>query len=275
MKKRILFATLFLAVGCFAMAQEISPDTLDTHFVYIKGQSLWEVIKLNWWALAALFYTIVEYYLGKSGKIKEGSVWHWLINLIGRQIFKKAELIKTKETNRAVYLANKARKDFIRRQKSAPITKILIVAVILAGLSLSLSAQKAHPYRWYPFAKSIPSVMANNLPMYSKDSTLYFAPAVGFDVYTRGTTTGKHSVGAIPGIGYNLIYNPFLWQKNYLAGIGLFASAQQDFENPDIFTFEITPVITILNWVKLGYGHQWNFGGQNEWVLRIGIVKQL
>lgn len=275
MKKRILFATLFLAVGCFAMAQGASPDTLDINIVYVKGQGLWEVIKSNWWALIALVYTIVEYYLGKSGKIKEGSVWHWIINLIGRGIFKKAELIRTKETNRALFLMKKAEKEGMKKRfASAP--KILIVAVILAGLSLSLSAQKAHPYRWYPFGdKQTTLVTGNDFPVYSKDSTLYFAPAVSFDIYTRGTTTGRHSIGAIPGIGYNLIYNPFLWQKNYLAGLGVFASAAQDEDNPDVFTFEITPVLSLLNWIKLGYGYQFNFGGKNEWVLRIGIVKSL
>lgn len=155
--------------------------------------------------------------------------------------------------------------------------KLLCISFLLC-LAFVSQAQKPHPYRWYPFPKTTfygNEVSDSDLPVYWKDSTFYFAPAVSFDIYTRGTTTGRHSVGAIPGIGYNLVYNPFLWQKNYLAGLGIFASAAQDNDNPDIFTFEITPVISLLNWIKVGYGYQFNFGGTNEWVLRIGIVKSL
>jgi len=212
------------------------------------------------WTLLFVVLFFVSELVGESDKLPEGSIWRKLLNMALNLVRKKATLSPKMK----------------RMNKFYGFSKILMIAVLLSAFTLTASAQKKS-YRWYPFGKEMVASgeQAADMPIYSADSTLYFAPAVSFDIFTRGITTGNHTVGAIPGIGYNIVYNPFLWDRNYLAGFGLFASAALDETNPDIFRFELTPVVSLLNWIKVGYGYQWNFGGQNEWVLRLGIVKSL
>jgi len=255
----VLFGLLTISVLSFG--QEVNDNGISIFYKF--GDSLMDFLKSNGWTLGfALLYFISEW-LGETGKVPEGSIWRKLINW-GLELLRKKGTVSAKMKRFG--------------SKSAGLARVLVIGIILSGLTLGAMAQekKVRPYRWYPFKDKkteLRSDASTDMPIYSKDSTLYFAPAVSFDIYTRGMTTGKHSIGAIPGIGYNFIYNPYLWEKNYLAGFGMFASAHQDEDNPDIFTFEVTPVLSLLNWIKVGYGYQMNFGGQNEWVLRLGIVK--
>jgi hypothetical protein len=256
MKKLLMFLSLVL-VAVVTFGQSTDNALVIT---YNFGESLKDFFLSNLWTIGFGILYFVSEYIGESEKYPEGSLVRRAVNIALNFFRKKAtESPKMKAFNPAYGTF-----------------KVLMIALLLSALSVSASAQKKS-FRWYPFSKQteLKANVGGELPVYSKDSTLYFSPAVSFDIYTRGMTSNRHSVGAIPGIGYNLIYNPFVWEKNYLAGLGLFASAQQDNDNPDVFTFELTPVISLLNWIKIGYGHQWNFGGQNEWVMRIGIVKSL
>jgi hypothetical protein len=257
------------------IAAQVTDSTATVTYTF--GDSFIQFLTKNGWILASTAFVLIDGWLAQTGKVKEGSILAWILNLIGKAIRKKTDVLKTKKAD---FMSDNELMGKIKGISSKTIREagdkigILILIIMLSGIGLTASAQKAHPLRWYPFSKQTTLLKANE-PVYSKDSTFYFAPAVSFDVYTRGTTTGNHSVGAIPGIGYNLIYKPATWKTNYLAGLGLFASAEQDKANPDVFTFEVTPVLSLLNWIKLGYGYQWNFGGKNEWVLRIGIIKSL
>jgi hypothetical protein len=256
-KKKLLFiSTLMVAVVTYGQSTDTS-----VVITYNLGESLKAFFLNNLWAIGFGILYFVSEYIGESKKYPEGSFVRRMVNIALNFLKKKAtESPKMKAFRKPAFRT----------------LKVLMIALIMSGLSIGASAQKKS-YRWYPFGKQteLKADLKGDLPVYSKDSTLYFSPAVSFDIYTRGMTSNKNSIGAIPGIGYNLIYNPFVWEKNYLVGLGLFASAQQDNDSPDVFTFELTPVISLLNWIKIGYGHQWNFGGQNEWVMRIGIVKSL
>jgi hypothetical protein len=265
--KRFIGFTIFLMLIAGIVTAQVADSTANTGSSPALSELLaW--LKTQWiehyGTIIVLIFAAFSEWLGNTGKVKEGSVIAWILNLIGKLLKKKFDVVQTKKAK----FMNEAQLNMARG------LKILVFGLIFSGIGLTASAQSAHPLRWYPFNKQT-TLLTGNEPVYSKDSTLYFAPAVSFDVYTRGVNTGDHSVGAIPGIGYNLIYKPATWKSNYLAGIGLFASAEQDKTNPDIFTFEVTPVLSLLNWIKIGYGYQWNFGGKNEWVLRLGIIKSL
>jgi hypothetical protein len=276
--KKLIGLTIFLLLIAGIVTAQVTDSTATATYTF--GDSFLQFLTKNGWILASTAFFLIDGWLAQTGKVKEGSILAWVLNLVGKIIRKKTEVLKTKKADFMTddQLMSKV-KGIQRRSPAESGSKIvmLIFAIILSGVGLNASAQKTHPLRWYPFNKTdnMDKLLKSSEPVYSKDSTFYFAPAVSFDVYTRGITTGNHSVGAIPGIGYNLIYKPATWKTNYLAAIGLFASAEQDKTNPDIFTFEVTPVLSLLNWIKLGYGYQWNFGGKNEWVLRIGIIKSL
>lgn len=253
--KKYLMLFVLLAVTVLAIGQTTDSTAVVT---YNFGDSLLEFLKQNAYTLAFVLLFFISEWMGETDKIPEGSIWRKIVNFL-------LNIVKKKATESPK----------MKKMKMSKVSKLLIVAVLLSAFAVSASAQGK--YRWYPFHKEVALTAdaSADMPVYSKDSTLYFAPAASFDIFTLGATTGNKSVGAIPGIGYNIIYNPFLWDKYYLAGFGLFASAALDETNPDIFTFELTPVISVLNWIKIGYGYQWNFGGQNEWVLRLGIIKSL
>jgi hypothetical protein len=269
MKKLIGLTIFLLLIAGIVTAQ--APDSTAVHGSTPALSELLAWLKTQWvehkGTIILLVFAAFSEWLGNTGKVKEGSVIAWVLNLIGKILKKKADIVQTKKGK---FMSE------IQFMKASGI-KALIFLLMLSGIGLTASAQKAHPLRWYPFNKTdnMDKLLKSTEPVYSKDSTFYFAPAVSFDVYTRGMSTGNHSVGAIPGIGYNLVYKPANWKTNYLAAIGIFASAEQDKTNPDVFTFEVTPVLSLLNWIKLGYGYQWNFGGKNEWVLRLGIIKSL
>jgi hypothetical protein len=273
--KKLIGLTIFLLLIAGMVTAQVTDSTATVTYTF--GDSFLQFLTKNGWIIASTAFFLIDGWLAQTGKVKEGSILAWILNLLGKIIRKKTEVLKTRK---AEFMTDDQLMSHVKgiqhssASGSGSKLGMLIFAIILSGMGLNASAQKAHPLRWYPFSKQSTLLKANE-PVYSKDSTLYFAPAVSFDVYTRGITTGNHSVGAIPGIGYNLIYKPASWKTNYLAGLGLFASAEQDKTNPDVFTFEVTPVLSLLNWIKLGYGYQWNFGGKNEWVLRIGIIKSL
>lgn len=288
MKKRILFVSLILAVGCIAMAQE-APDTTKVPFSYIKGMGLWDLIKANGLAVLAIIYAVAEYYLGKSGKLKEGSIPHWIFNMIGRLIFKKAELIKTKETNRALLLDRKAAEAFDKK-RHAPVSKILIVAVILSGLSLSLSAQQKHPLRIYPFMKSQP-VELRGITNPQVDSTFFFGASVATELFTKEIKSGESAFGVMPGAGFGLKWNP-KWNpiktKSFLS-LDLFAQAKQSKDEfidqetatgitSKYFDIKLTPMLGIFDWIRAGYGPLFRIGtnknsqGYVDWVFSISIA---
>lgn len=149
--------------------------------------------------------------------------------------------------------------------------KGLIVALLL---TVSVSAMAQHPLRWYPFQKRDKAV-----EMSFKDSTLFLAPSVAFDVFTKQIDTGDYSIGVIPGVGYGLKWNPFKWEDDYLLGVDIFAEAAMS-EDDDVFNIRVLPVVTFMNWIHIGYGTIFRVGlnGKSDnktGVFTIGISKTL
>lgn len=163
--------------------------------------------------------------------------------------------------------------------------KIVLLGALFITITLCASAQKSNPLHWYPFQKKVTETVTDGrmkTEMAFKDSTLFFAPSVSFDVFSKEKDTGDYSLGVIPGVGYGLKWNPFKWQDNYLLGIDLFAQAALSGADNDAkyFNIRMLPTITLLNWIHVGYGAVWKVGlngnpNINTSVFSIGISKSL
>jgi len=138
--------------------------------------------------------------------------------------------------------------------------------------------------RWYPVrAGSADKTLAIREAV--KDSTIYLGPSVSFDVFIKEKSTGQYKIGAIPGVGYGIKYNPFKWKKNYLIGIDLFAQADisEEIDNHsgfDYFNIDLLPVVTFFNWIGIGYGPRFKIGldavpNTHTTLFSIGIRKAL
>lgn len=138
--------------------------------------------------------------------------------------------------------------------------------------------------RYYPFKKPIKGLMGvNDKPIYSTDSSFFFSPSFSIDLFIRENVSGKYKVGAIPGIGYGFKYNPYHWEKKFLFGIDLFAQANFSDEDSlhnglDYFNIDFMPVLTIIDWIGIGYGIRFKVGleglkSENRGIFSIGIKK--
>jgi len=157
---------------------------------------------------------------------------------------------------------------------------LLILALLLA--SFSIQAQ----HRWYPFKAKpvygyVDTITIQPINEVSKDSAWFFGPSVSFDVFQKENKTGDYKIGFIPGVGYGVKWNPFNWKNNYLLGLDVFAQgAIRNMDDAKYFTVDLIPVITVLNWIHIGYGPRWNIGlegtpNMNTGVFIIGITKSL
>lgn len=170
-----------------------------------------------------------------------------------------------------------------QRCKKVELKKTALTACLLFFILGGLSAQD-HPLRWYPFiTREYVSVYPDDLTISEAtvDSTIYFGPSVAFNVFQRESKTGDYTLGVIPGVGYGIKWNPFEWKDGFLLGLDLFVQADVN-ESGDkkYFTIDFLPVITVLNWVHIGYGPRWNIGldgtkNANTGVFLIGITKSL
>jgi hypothetical protein len=145
----------------------------------------------------------------------------------------------------------------------------------LLVFSLSISGQ-SHKYRVYPFNSN-----ERDIHLGSKDSTLFLAPAVTIDAFTLNLSTGEYEIGAIPGVGYGIRWNPYKWESNYLIGLDVFMKASLNgTDNPNYFGIQVSPAITIINWFTIGYGPEFRLGlgevpNKTVWLFRFGISKSL
>ncbi len=102
--------------------------------------------------------------------------------------------------------------------------------------------------------------------------TIYLSPSVGIDMMTREGVTGITSYGAVPTAGYGIKWNPQWWQT-------LSNSTTLPFLSLDLFVelavindtashanytaIDLLPVITIMDWVAIGFGERFDLGAGN------------
>lgn len=95
MKKYLTIMMMLFVCAIPLIAQEIERDTIPADII-TGGESIGEILKNNWAVIAIIIYSILEFWLGKTEKIKEGSFLHWAFNLIGKFIRKQIPSVKGK-----------------------------------------------------------------------------------------------------------------------------------------------------------------------------------
>lgn len=128
MKKVIVFGILLGMMIGTLIAQQVA-DTIP--IVHTTGESIMDFLKANAWNLALIVFLLVSEWLGSTGKVKEGSIYAWLINLIGKIIRSKTDLVKTK----------KAKFMTAEEMKFAKLAKTIVLIVLMSGIGLTASAQ--------------------------------------------------------------------------------------------------------------------------------------
>jgi hypothetical protein len=160
--------------------------------------------------------------------------------------------------------------------------KLFLILGLIILLTFNINAQKLH---WYPFSKNVENTNVKGqmkVQIAFKDSTIFLAPSVAFDVFSKEKDTGEYNLGIIPGIGYGLKWNPYKWKNDYLIGVDVFAQAALNAPEgtSKYFNVRILPTFTLLNWIHIGYGPMWKIGlngnsNINTSVFTLGISKSL
>lgn len=109
--------------------------------------------------------------------------------------------------------------------------------------------------------------------------TLYLSPSVGFDAFVRDNSTNEWKAGVIPGVGYGIKYRPSSWTltENVVA-LDIFMQAAL---TDQTFNIDALPVVTLFDWVGIGFGYRWKLatesgvGDRGGTLFSIGIRKSI
>lgn len=112
----------------------------------------------------------------------------------------------------------------------------------------------------------------------------WFGPSIGFDVFQIDLKTRQYVTGIVPGIGYGLKYCPKGWTAtSAVLAVDLFVQASLVDNSTAIpgakyFTIEALPIVTILDWVSIGFGADEYVGvsslpSELHWVFSFGMKK--
>ena len=97
MKKTIILMIL-LCVTVVTFGQVVQQDsTGSATVIYTFGDSLNQFLSKNWATIVFTLLFLLSEWLGQTGKVKEGSVWAWIINLVLKLVKSKATGVQTKK----------------------------------------------------------------------------------------------------------------------------------------------------------------------------------
>lgn len=101
------------------------------------------------------------------------------------------------------------------------------------------------------------------------DTRVWVGPSVGFDAFVRESGSGNYRTGIIPGVGYGLKWGrtpkdpkgePSPWIAIDLFVQGAMSEEDDSHSGFDYFNIDALPVVTILNWISIGYGPRFKTG---------------
>jgi hypothetical protein len=158
MKKTIILMILFF-VTVVTFGQVVEQDsTGSATVVYTFGDSLMQFLSKNWATIAFTLLFVLSEWLGQTGKVKEGSVWAWIINLVLKLFKSKATGIQTKK---AVFMSDDKLMSSVKgvnRVKGNHFRTIILIC-LLSGVGMSISAQSV----WKPLPKDLFKILNSNL----------------------------------------------------------------------------------------------------------------
>jgi len=115
---------------------------------------------------------------------------------------------------------------------------------------------------------------------------VWFGPSVGFDVFVREGGTGQYKAGVIPGVGYGIKWgkkggaktpdSPRISLDLFLQGA--LADELASHDGADYFDIDVLPVVTVVNWVSIGWGVRFKMGlngldGSTKSLFSFGVRK--
>jgi hypothetical protein len=221
MKKLFILFGLLLLTAIATFAQQVT-DTIP--IVHTQGENILAFLKTNAWNLALIVFLLISEWLGSTGKVKEGSIYAWILNFIGKIIRSKTDLVTTKK---AMYMTSE---QYNLARKSL---KILILALLLSGIGITVGAQS----RWSGFFKPV--------DQYQFQKTL---------TAKAGQTTNPFVVKFRPTVSLNgglILYNPDtkIYDVSALSGTGIGVSIAKYIEsNGEPYTQFAVNALAMLTW---------------------------
>jgi hypothetical protein len=139
MKKLFILFGLLLLTSATIFARQAT-DTIP--IVHTQGETIMAFLKTNAWNLALIVFLLISEWLGSTNKVKEGSIWAWIVNMIGKIIRNKTDLVTTKK---AMFMTTQ-QYDLARKS-----LKFLIMALLLSAAGITAMAQS----KWDGFFKPV------------------------------------------------------------------------------------------------------------------------
>jgi hypothetical protein len=159
-----------------------------------------------------------------------------------------------------------------------------------AGLPASVLAQES--LRWYPRHHTVvdtvaatdtlaPRIKGITIEAVSplapnrvvrkisiKNTQFWAGPSLGFDAFVRESGTGAYKTGIIPGVGYGLKWgkkpdangNSKAWLAVDLFISGAVSEEDSTHAGADYFNIDAVPVVTVFDWVSMGWGPRFKVG---------------
>lgn len=99
--------------------------------------------------------------------------------------------------------------------------------------------------------------------IYCKDSTIWFSPSAGIQLFSRELKTNVNTFGVLPGLGYGIKYNPYKYKSGYLLALDVFIQAGYQIADGEtynkVYSLQIVPVASFYTYFHAGYGYRWHF----------------
>lgn len=270
MKKYLMFLFVLFA-GAIALIAQEQPDTIPVNVV-IGGESILDILKANWAIIAVIVYSILEFWLGQTGKVKEGSFLAMIINFIGKFIKKQLPVVKGKFMNETQFKAIRGLKVFL---------------ILLFLIPLTASAQQGPFKGFFKPAKANPAVSHmvqtstnfktgnitadNDQPII--ENTWLIRPTVGIvaKAFTYNKDMKELQSSTFNKIGFGMGYQRYeeINGEAYNSlGVNALLLFDSDFSMSDLnFTTALT--IHALKIVDVGIARDF---GQKQWLLLSGIT---
>lgn len=269
MKKYLMFLFVLFA-GAIALIAQEQPDTIPVNVV-IGGESILDILKANWAIMAVTVYSILEFWLGQTGKVKEGSFLAMIINFIGKFIKKQLPVVKGK---------------FMSETQFKAVRGIKVLLILLFLVPLTASAQgpwqgffkpaKANPAVNRMVQTSI-NVRTGNITADSDapivTNTWLIRPTVGIvaKAFTYNKDLKELQSSTLNKIGFGMGYQRYeeINGEAYNSfGVNALLLFDSDFNMSDLnFTTALT--VHALKIVDVGIARDF---GNKQWLLLSGIT---
>jgi hypothetical protein len=172
-------------------------------------------------------------------------------------------------------------------------TFVAVAALTIVTLSLPARAEWGRTYlsNGPPSVQPLSSATSTNATPtdattvnLNASGSWWLCPSVGFDVFQIDLKTRAYNTGIIPGIGYGLKYKPANWTATAaVLAVDLFVQAalvddSSTTPGAKYFSIEALPIVTMLDWVSIGFGLDEYVGvsslpSELHWIFSFGMKK--